>query len=117
MWPRHTGDFSVFRIYSGADNKPADVADENIPYNPNYHLKINISGVQENDFSMIYGFPGSTQEYLPSAEIKNTIEVYDPARIAVREKLLRILDRKLRQNDATRTQYASKYASISGLEK
>ncbi len=117
MWPRHTGDFSIFRIYAGPDNKPAEVSDENIPYAPNYHLKVNISGIEDNDFSMIYGFPGRTQEYLPSNEIRNTIEVYDPARIAIREKLLKILDRKMRQNDATRIQYASKYASISNAWK
>ncbi len=117
MWPRHTGDFSVFRIYAGADNKPAEVAEANVPYKPNYHLKVNISGVADNDFSMIFGFPGRTQEYLPSNEMENIIEVYDPARIAIRAKLLKILDRKMRQSDATRIQYASKYAGISNAWK
>ncbi|MGB0177095.1 MAG: S46 family peptidase [Owenweeksia sp.] len=117
MWPRHTGDFSVFRIYAGPDNKPAEVSENNVPYTPNYHLKVNISGIEENDFSMIYGFPGRTQEYLPSNEVRNTIEVYDPAKIDIRDKLLKILDRKMRLNDATRIQYASKYASISNAWK
>ena len=117
VWPRHTGDFSVFRVYANKDNKPSDVADDNVPYKPEHHLKVNISGVKDGDFSMIFGFPGRTQEYLPSNEIRNIAEVYDPARIGIRDKLLKILDKKMRENDATRIQYASKYARISNSWK
>lgn len=117
VWPRHTGDFSIFRIYAGKDNKPAKVSDSNVPYRPNYSLKINISGVKDGDFNMVYGFPGTTQEYLPSNEIQNIAEVYDPARIEIRDRLLKILDKKMRENDATRIQYASKYARISNSWK
>lgn len=117
VWPRHTGDFSIFRVYAGADNKPADVSDENVPYQPVQHLKINIDGVKKNDFTMVYGFPGTTQEYLPSNEVENIVSYYDPARIAVRDELLAILDKKMRQSDETRIKYASKYASISNAWK
>ena len=117
VWPRHTGDFSVFRVYANRDNQPAEVSDDNIPYRPNYHLKVNISGVKDGDFSMVYGFPGRTQEYLPSNEVRNIAEVYDPARIEVRDRLLKILDKKMRISDATRIQYASKYARISNSWK
>lgn len=117
VWPRHTGDFSIFRVYAGADNKPAEVSDENVPYTPIQHLKVNINGAKKNDFTMVYGFPGTTDEYLPSNEIKYIIEDYDPARIAVRDELLAILDKKMRESDATRIQYASKYARISNSWK
>lgn len=117
VWPRHTGDFSIFRIYAGPDNKPADVSDDNVPYTPVQHLKINLNGAKKNDFTMVYGFPGITNEYLPSNEIKYIIEDYDPARIAVRDELLAILDKKMRESDATRIQYASKYARISNSWK
>lgn len=117
MWPRHTGDFSVFRVYAGPDNKPADISNDNIPYQPLEHLKVNLSGFRDGDFTMVYGFPGRTYEYLPSNEIKNIVEIYDPARIAVRDQLLKILGEKMRESDATRIQYASKYASISNAWK
>lgn len=117
VWPRHTGDFSIFRIYAGKDNKPADYSEDNIPYNPNYHLKVNTSGVKDGDFSMIYGFPGTTQEYLPSNEVHNIAEVYNPARIEIRDRLLKILDKKMRESEASRLKYASKYARISNSWK
>lgn len=117
VWPRHTGDFSVFRVYANKDNKPAEFSDDNVPYQPLNHLKVNISGVKDGDFSMIFGFPGRTQEYLPSNEVRNIAEVYDPARIEIRDRLLKILDKKMRENDATRIQYASKYARISNSWK
>jgi hypothetical protein len=113
VWPRHTGDFSLFRVYAGTDNKPADISDENVPYQPVQHLKVNISGFEEGDFTMVYGFPGTTNSYLPSNEIENIIEIIDPARIQIREQILEILDRKMRVDEATKIRYASKYASIS----
>lgn len=117
VWPRHTGDFSMFRIYSGQDNKPADISNDNRPYTPKQHLKVNIGGIKENDFTMIYGFPGRTMEYLPSNEVRNIMEVYDPMRIGVRDQLLAILDKKMRKDEATRIKYASKYAGISNSWK
>lgn len=117
VWPRHTGDFSIFRIYAGKDNKPAEYSEDNVPYSPNFHLKVNTSGVKDGDFSMIYGFPGTTQEYLPSNEVYNIAEVYNPARIDIRDRLLKILDKKMRKSEASRLQYASKYARISNSWK
>lgn len=117
IWPRHTGDFSLFRIYADANNQPAEPAEDNQPYRPKQHLKINLDGVQENDFTMVYGFPGRTRQYLPAAEVKNTVEVYNPMRIAIRDKILDVLDEKMRQDEATRIKYASKYARISNSWK
>ncbi len=117
VWPRHTGDFSVFRVYANPDNQPANYSEENVPYQPAQHLKVNIAGVEEGDFTMVYGFPGSTQQYLPAAEVENIIEVYNPARIAVRDEILSILDAKMRVDEATRLRYASKYARISNSWK
>ena len=117
VWPRHTGDFSMFRIYVDKNNKPADESPENVPYTPKQFLKVNIGGIKDGDFTMVFGFPGTTQEYLPSTEVKNTVEIYDPARIAIREQILEILDKKMRESEATRIQYASKYARISNSWK
>ncbi|QNR23877.1 S46 family peptidase [Croceimicrobium hydrocarbonivorans] len=117
VWPRHTGDFSIFRIYADSNNQPADYSADNVPFKPARHLKVNIAGVREGDFTMVYGFPGSTQQYLPAAEVQNTVEHYNPARIAVRDKILMILDEKMRKDEATRLRYASKYARISNSWK
>ncbi len=117
VWPRHTGDFSIFRIYAGKDNKPAEYSEDNVPYNPNYHLKVNTNGVHDGDFNMVYGFPGTTQEYLPSNEVHNIAEVYNPARIDIRDRLLKILDKRMRTSEASRLKYASKYARISNSWK
>lgn len=117
MWPRHTGDFSLFRIYASANNKPAEISESNVPYSPKQHLKVNIAGLQNNDFTMIYGFPGSTQQYLPASEVKNIAEEYNPQRIAIRDEILAVLDAKMRIDEATRIKYASKYARISNSWK
>lgn len=117
MWPRHSGDFALFRIYANADNQPAPYSADNQPYQPRQHLKINIAGVKNGDFTMVYGFPGSTQQYLPAAEVKNTVEHYNPLRIGIRDEILSILDAKMRKDEATRLKYASKYASISNSWK
>jgi hypothetical protein len=117
VWPRHTGDFSLFRVYADADNQPADYAESNQPYQPKQFLKINIAGFEPGDFTMVYGFPGSTQSYLPAAEVNNIISEYNPARIAIRDEILAILDAKMRVDEATRLKYASKYARISNSWK
>lgn len=117
VWPRHTGDFSLFRVYANAENKPAEPSEENVPYRPLQHLKVNIGGIKTGDFTMIYGFPGTTYEYLPSNEVQTIIDLYDPTRIDIREARLEILDEKMRQDDATRIKYASKYARISNAWK
>ena len=117
VWPRHTGDFSLFRIYAGPDNQPAEYAEENVPYTPKHHLPISMDGVQEGDFTLVFGFPGRTNQYLPASAIEQTIEVINPARIEVRDKALKILDSHMRANEATRIKYASKFASVANYWK
>ena len=117
MWPRHTGDFSMFRIYAGRDNKPAAYSTNNIPYVPKKALSISLDGVAENDFTMVFGFPGKTTEYLPSAAIEQIVDVNDPAKIAIRDKALAVIDSFMRRDEQIKIQYAAKYANISNAWK
>jgi hypothetical protein len=117
MWPRHTGDFSIFRIYAGKDNKPADYSPDNVPYVPKKSLTISLNGVKEGDFTMVFGFPGRTMEYLPAAAVEQIMTVNDPAKIAIREKALTIIDAFMRKDEQIRIQYASKYAGIQNSYK
>ena len=116
-WPRHTGDFSIFRIYAGKDNKPAEYSPENIPYVPRKSLSISLKGVKENDFTMVYGFPGRTQEYLFSDAVKMTMNESDPVKVALREKRLGIMQQFMKADDATRIAFAANYASIANYWK
>lgn len=116
-WPRHTGDFSLFRIYADSNNLPAAYSAENVPYRPRHFLPISLDGVEEKDFTLVFGFPGRTDEYLPAIAVEQTVEVLNPARIAIRERALKILDRAMRADEATRIQYASKFASIANYWK
>ncbi|MFV0606075.1 MAG: S46 family peptidase [Niabella sp.] len=117
MWPRHTADFSVFRIYAGPDNKPAEYSPNNKPYIPKKSLKINLNGLKEGDFTMIFGFPGRTNEYLPSEAVRQIVEVNDPAKIFVRSKALAVIDKYMRADESIKIKYASKYARISNAWK
>lgn len=117
MWPRHTGDFSMFRIYAGKDNKPAAYSPDNVPYKPKRSLNISLNGMKEGDFTMVFGFPGNTKEYLHSAAVKQIMEVNDPAKIAIRAKALHVLSGFMRSNEAIKIQYAAKYASIENSYK
>ena len=117
MWPRHTGDFSLFRIYASADNKPADYAPDNVPYKPKHYLPISLAGVDKGDFTMVFGFPGRTTEYLSSYGVAETYQDLNPARIQVRTEKLRILKEGMRSSDKIRIQYAAKYNSISNYHK
>jgi hypothetical protein len=116
-WPRHTGDFSVFRVYVDANNKSATYNKNNVPYKPKKYFKINIGGVQEGDFSMVYGFPGRTQQNLTSGGVDEVMHVLDPARIKIREARLNIMDQDMRANRETFIKYASKQASIANYYK
>ena len=117
MWPRHTGDFSMFRIYADKNNKPAAYSPDNVPYQPKRSLNISLDGVKEGDFTMVFGFPGRTNEYLHSSAIEQTVRVSDPAKIAIRTKALGILDGFMRKDEEIKIQYAAKYASISNAWK
>ncbi len=117
MWPRHTGDFSMFRIYAGKDNKPAGYSVDNVPYVPKRSLSISLDGVTEGDFTMVFGFPGRTSEYLHSAAVKQIMEVNDPAKIAIRDKALAVIDDFMRKDEEIKIQYSTKYAGISNAWK
>jgi hypothetical protein len=117
MWPRHTGDFSMFRIYAGKDNKPADYSPDNIPYTPKKSLTISLNGVKQGDFTMVFGFPGVTTEYLPASAVEQIITVNDPAKISIREKALNIIDGFMRKDEQIKIQYASKYSLIENRYK
>ena len=117
VWPRHTGDFSLFRIYADKNNKPAEYSKDNVPYTPKHYLPISIRDKKLNDFTFVYGFPGRTQEYLPAIAVEKIVNETDPAMIAVRDVALKTLDEKMRVDAATRIKYASKYASVANYWK
>jgi len=117
MWPRHTGDFSMFRIYADANNRPAEYSKDNVPYKPNHFLPISLDGVEEKDFTLVFGFPGRTNEYLPSVGIDQTVNVLNPAKIEIRENALKIVDSYMRKDVGIKIKYASKYASIANYWK
>ena len=117
MWPRHTGDFSIFRIYAGKDNKPADYSPENVPYTPKHFLPVNIGGVDEGDFTFVFGFPGSTDEYLPASSIQQITTKLNPAKIDIRNNALKIIDGYMKEDPQIKIQYASKYARVANYWK
>ncbi|MBS1743893.1 MAG: S46 family peptidase [Bacteroidetes bacterium] len=117
MWPRHTGDFSMFRIYADKNNNPASFSPDNVPYKPKRSLKISLDGMQEGDFTMVFGFPGATKEYLSAAAVKQIMTVNDPAKINIRAKALEVLNGFMRKDEKIKIQYAAKYASIENAYK
>ena len=117
MWPRHTGDFSVFRVYAGPDNRPAAYSPENVPYRPKRHFTVSTRGVREGDFTMIYGFPGNTQQYILSDVVKYVQECSDPMKIAVRTARLDLIAAAQRSDPALRIHYAAKHANIANAWK
>ena len=92
VWPRHTGDFSVFRIYADVNNSPAEYSNENVPYNPQHHFPVSVSGVKEGDFTMVFGFPGRTEQYLTSDAVTHVIEELNPMRISMRDISLDVIN-------------------------
>ncbi len=117
MWPRHTGDFSIFRVYANKDNRPAKFSPDNVPYQTDEFLKISVAGTDEGDFAMIMGFPGSTQRYMTSFEIDYMLEVTNPQRILVRGERQELLMEDMLASDKVRIQYANKYAGSSNYWK
>ena len=117
MWPRHTGDFSIFRIYTAPDGSPADYSPDNIPYVPKQHLKVSNKGISEGDFSMIMGYPGTTNRYLTSWEVDEVMEHENSIRYEVRTKKLDILKKYMDKDPETKIQYAAKYAQSANYWK
>lgn len=117
MWPRHTGDFSVFRVYASKDNKPAEYSKDNVPYRPVYYAAVSLTGVQDKDYAMTIGFPGSTSRYIPSWGIKNRMENSNAPRIEVRGIKQEIWKEAMNADQATRIKYATKYAHSSNYWK
>ena len=117
MWPRHTGDFSMFRIYADKDNNPAPYSKDNVPYRPKKYFHISTKGVQEGDFTFIYGFPGRTQEYLHSAGVRYIEEISDPHKIHLRTLRLDIMNRHQAESQKVRIQYSSKNANVANAWK
>ncbi|MEM1000570.1 MAG: S46 family peptidase [Bacteroidota bacterium] len=117
MWPRHTGDFSVFRVYAGKDNKPADYSEENVPYEPKHYLPISIAGVSEGDFAMTLGYPGSTDRYLSSFAIEQAYKRDNPSIVKILGERLRIMHEDMMASDEVRIGMASSYASLSNFHK
>ena len=117
VWPRHTGDFSLFRIYADKNNKPAVYSKDNVPYIPKHFLPISMDGVAEDDFTLVFGFPGRTNEYLPAIAVLQTINDLNPARIEIRDAALKVADGFMRKDAAIKIQYASKYARIANYWK
>ena len=117
MWPRHTGDFSLFRVYMAENGSPAEYSKDNVPYKPKHHLPIQLNGVENGDYTMIFGFPGSTDRYLTSYGVKQALNISNPTIVQIREEKLSILKDGMDANKRTKIQYASKYASISNYWK
>lgn len=117
MWPRHTGDFSMFRIYADKDNNPAPYSEANVPYRPKKYFRISTKGVQEGDFTFIYGFPGSTKEYIHSEGVRYIEEIGDPHKINLRTLRLDIMNKYQAQSQKVRIQYSSKNANVSNAWK
>ena len=117
VWPRHTGDFSIFRVYANANNEPAEYSENNVPYHPARHFKVSTKGVEEGDFTMIYGFPGNTQEYVTADAVEYVAEVSNPMKIALRTIRLDIISEAQSKDVATRIAYAAKHANIANAWK
>ena len=112
VWPRHTGDFSIFRIYVDKDGKPAEYSEDNVPYKPDYHFTISLKGVEEGDFTFVFGYPARTNEYLPSVAVNQEANVVYPVVVDLRTQILDIYNKYQEQDAKVRIQYASKHASL-----
>jgi hypothetical protein len=117
VWPRHTGDFSLFRIYADKNNRPANYSKDNVPYTPKHFLPISLDGVKEDDFTLVFGYPGTTNEYLPAVAIAQIANELNPAKIEIRDQALKVADGFMRKDNAIKIQYASKYARIANYWK
>ncbi len=113
MWPRHTGDFSVFRVYADENNEPKEYSPTNVPYKPKKFLKISLKDKQEGDFTFVMGYPGRTQQFLTSYAVEDIQSLEDPARIKIRTEILNVYNQQMNSSAAKRLRYASKVANIA----
>lgn len=117
VWPRHTGDFSMFRIYADANNEPADYSESNVPFKPGHHFPVDLGGVKEGDFTMVFGFPGRTEQYLTSDAVSFVVEQLNPARIEMRDASLAVVNAARARSAELRIAYADKQSSIANAWK
>ncbi len=117
MWPRHTGDFSVFRVYTDKNGKPAEYSKDNIPMKPKHYLPISLQGIKDNDFTMVMGYPGTTDRFLPSAGVKQAIDIYNPSVVTAREALRNVMIQDMKTDPEVRIQYSAKFATLSNYWK
>lgn len=117
VWPRHTGDFSVFRVYAGSDNLPSEISDSNVPYAPLHYLPVSMKPRKEGDFTMVYGFPGRTEQHLCSEQLRYIMNEMRPAQIKMRDKSLGVINASMASSDELRIMYASKQARIANAWK
>lgn len=117
MWPRHTGDFSLFRIYADKENNPAPYSEDNVPYKPKKFFKVSAKGVKEGDFTFVYGFPGSTREYITSDAVHYNAEISNPHKIKLRTHRLDAQRKYMSKDQAVRIMYSAKNASVSNAWK
>ena len=117
MWPRHTGDFSMFRVYCSKEGKPAEYSKDNVPYHPKYFLPISLAGEKKDDYAMILGYPGATDRYLTSAGVDLAVEVTNPAVVKIRDKKLEIIEHDMKADDAIRIKYQAKHNQSSNYWK
>lgn len=117
VWPRHTGDFSVFRVYAGADNMPAEISDNNVPYQPLHFLPVSMKSRKDGDFTMVYGFPGRTEQHLCSEQLRYIMDEMRPGQIKMRDMSLAVINASMGSSDELRIMYASKQARIANAWK
>lgn len=117
VWPRHTGDFSLFRIYADKNNRPAAYSKDNVPYTPKHFLPVSLDGIKEDDFTMVFGYPGKTNEYLPAVAVEQIAFELNPAKVEIRDNALKTMDGFMRKDNSIKIQYASKYATIANAWK
>jgi hypothetical protein len=117
VWPRHTGDFSIFRVYANKDNEPADYSPDNVPYKPKSHLQISLKGVEKDDFTFVFGYPGTTEEYVPSFAVKLKTQIENPVVVKLRQNRLQIIETAMNADKLIRIQYSAKYFSVENYYK
>src|SRR4051794_2720615 len=116
-WPRHTGDYSIFRVYMSKDGKPAEFSADNVPLKPKWFLPVSLKGIKDGDFAMLFGYPGSTNRYETSYGVKQKIDIDNPTLVKIRDVRLKLMFQEMKKDPAVRLKLASYYASIANYWK